>query len=134
LLLSRVGMCTLYLYTVAHMYIHIFISNSSTLLYSLHFQCGSGAAVAVIVFTTTSAIGAYHNWCEFKSQSEWDVQNYVIKFVTDLRQVMVFSGSSTNKTEILLKVVLNNINVVLVWHIWRQSELQTVYRNLILFG
>jgi hypothetical protein len=30
--------------------IHIFISDSSTLLYSLYFQCGSGAAVVVIVW------------------------------------------------------------------------------------
>ena len=92
-------------------------------------RCGGDRIV--VGFTTTSAISAYHNWCcVLKSRSGWGVQHYVIKFVSDLWQV--FSGSSTNKTErhyiteILLKVVLNNINVVLAWHIW--SELQTVYR------
>jgi len=47
------------------------------------------------------------------------IQHYVIKFVSDLRQVVGFSGysgSSINKTdrhditEILLKVALNTIN------------------------
>ena len=39
-------------------------------------------------FTTTCAISAYHHWCcEFESRSGWGVQHYVIKFVSDLRQV-----------------------------------------------
>ena len=38
--------------------------------------------------TCTAAISAYNHWCcEFKSQSEWGVQHYEIKFVSDLRQV-----------------------------------------------
>jgi hypothetical protein len=50
---------------------------------------------------------------------EYSIQHYVIKFVSDLRQVGGFTGtpvSSTNKTdrhlitEILLKVALNTIN------------------------
>ena len=53
--------------------------------------------------------------CEFESRSgRGVVQHYVIKFVSDLRQVSSFSPvSSTNKTdrynitEILLKVELN---------------------------
>ena len=60
------------------------------------------------------------HWCyEFESHSGRGVQHYVIKFVSDLRQVNgVFSessGSSTNKTdrhdvpEILLKEALNTI-------------------------
>jgi len=49
----------------------------------------------------------------------YSIKYYVIKFVSDLRQVMVFYGtpvSSTNKsdcnfiTEILMKVALNTIN------------------------
>ena len=37
---------------------------------------------------TTYAINAYHQWCcEFESRSGWGVQHYVIKFVSDLRQV-----------------------------------------------
>jgi hypothetical protein len=39
-------------------------------------------------FTTTYAIIAYHQWCcEFESRSGRGVQHYVIKFVSDLRQV-----------------------------------------------
>ena len=69
-------------------------------------------------FTTTYAICAYHHWCcEFESRSGWVVQYYVIKFVSDLRQVGGFAPpvSSTNKTdhhhitEILLKVALSTI-------------------------
>ena len=41
----------------------------------------------VVGFTTTYAISAYHHWCcEFESRSGRDVQHYVIKFVSDLRQ------------------------------------------------
>ena len=69
-------------------------------------------------FTTTYAISAYHQWCcEFESRSGWDVQHYVIKFVSDLRRDGGFLGvllfPTTNKTdgyditEILLKVALN---------------------------
>ena len=103
--------------------IHIFIAIFTPLSMWIWGRCGGDRMV--IGFTTTSAISAYHNWCcEFKSRSGWGVHHYVIKFVSDLRQVMVFSGFSTNKTdlhyitEILLKVVLNNINVVLAWHIY----------------
>ena len=65
-------------------------------------HCGGDRMLAG--FTTISAISVQHN---------------VIKCVSDLRQVMAFSGSSTNTadrhyvTEIVLKVVLSNINVVL---------------------
>jgi hypothetical protein len=119
-------MCTLYLYAVAHvstfssqtkyMYIAIFTPLSMW----IWGRCGGDRMV--VGFTTTSAISAYHNWCEFKSRSGWGIHHYVIKFVSNLRQV--FSGFSTNKTdlhyitEILLKVVLNNINVVLAGHIY----------------
>ena len=71
----------------------------------------------VVGFTTTYAIGTYLHWCfELEYQSGRGVQHYVIKFVSDLRQVGgFFPGppvSSTNKTdrhEILLKVGLNTI-------------------------
>jgi hypothetical protein len=69
----------------------------------------------IVGFTTTYAIGAYHHWCcEFESRSGRAKQHYVIKFVSDLRQVGG-SVSYINKTdrhditEILLKVVLNTI-------------------------
>jgi len=42
-------------------------------------------------FTTTCALSAYHHWCsEFESRSGRGVQHYVIKFVSDLRQVSGF--------------------------------------------
>jgi hypothetical protein len=42
----------------------------------------------VVGFTITNAISAYHYWCcEFESRSGRGVQHYVIKFVSDLRQV-----------------------------------------------
>jgi len=45
----------------------------------------------VVAFTTTYAIGAYHHWCyELESRSGRSVQHYVIKFVSDLRQVGSF--------------------------------------------
>jgi len=42
----------------------------------------------VVGFTTTYAISAYHYWCcKFEFISGRAVQHYVIKFVSDLRQV-----------------------------------------------
>ena len=76
--------------------------------------------VAVIVYTTTYAISAYHHWCcEFESLSGLGVQHYMITFVLSLATGRWFSlgapVSSTNKTDrhditdILLKVALNTI-------------------------
>ena len=78
----------------------------------------------VVGYITTYAISAYHHQCwEFESRSGEVclIQYYVIKFVSDLRQVGdFFRGtpvSSTNKTdlhditEILLKVTLNTITL-----------------------
>ena len=45
----------------------------------------------VVGFTATYAISAYDHWCcEFESRSGLGVQHYVIKFVSDLRQVGCF--------------------------------------------
>jgi len=42
----------------------------------------------VVVFITTYAISAYHLWCcEFESRSGPGLQHYMIKFVSDLRQI-----------------------------------------------
>ena len=44
----------------------------------------------VVGITTINAISAYHHWsCEFESRSGevYPIQNYVIKFVSDLPQV-----------------------------------------------
>jgi len=52
------------------------------------FQGPSWRDRMVVEFTTTYAISAYHNWfCEFESRSGRGVQQYVIKFVSNLRQV-----------------------------------------------
>ena len=52
-----------------------------------------GHAHMVVGFTTTNVISAYHHWsCEFKSRSGagYSIQHYVIKFISDLRQVCGF--------------------------------------------
>ena len=44
----------------------------------------------VVRFATTYAISAYHHWsCEFESHScgMYSIQHYVIKFLSDLRQI-----------------------------------------------
>ena len=49
---------------------------------------GRGHGRMVVGFTTTYEISAYHHWCcEFESWSGREAQHYVIKFVSDLRQV-----------------------------------------------
>jgi hypothetical protein len=63
----------------------------------------------VVGFTTTYAISAYHHYCcEFESRPGRGVQHYVIKFVSDLRQVGGFLRV-LDITEILLKVALHTI-------------------------
>ena len=48
----------------------------------------SGHDRMVVGFMTTYAISAHHHWwCEFESWSGRGEQHYVIKFVSDLRQV-----------------------------------------------
>ena len=91
---------------------------------SLKEEVRRGRDRMVVGFITTYAISAYHHWrCEFESHSGevFSIQHYVIKFVSDLRQVGgFFSVSSTNKTdrhdiaEILLKVALNTITLRLI--------------------
>jgi hypothetical protein len=49
---------------------------------------GSVLIVMVCWTYTTYAMSGYHHWCcEFESRSGRGVQHYVIKFVSDLRQV-----------------------------------------------
>ena len=51
----------------------------------------------VVGFTTIYAISVYHHWrCDFESRSGemYSKQQYVIKFVSDLRRSVVFSGYS----------------------------------------
>ena len=82
-------------------------------------RCGRDSIV--VGFTTTNAISAYHHWC----RSGWGVQHYVIKFVSDLRQVSGFLRvlrfpppikHCNDITEILLKVVLKTpSNKLILW-------------------
>ena len=54
-------------------------------------RCGHDRMV--VGFITNYAISAYHH-CEFESHpgEVYSIQHYVIKFISDLRQVMVFFG------------------------------------------
>jgi len=59
------------------------------LFYIQRDRCGRDRMV--VGFTTIYAISAYHHWCcEFESRSGPGLQHYVIKFVSDLRQVGCF--------------------------------------------
>jgi hypothetical protein len=71
----------------------------------------------VVGFTTTYAISTYHHCCcEFESLSELGVKHYVIKIVSDLRQVGPVSSTDItechNITEMFLKVALNTIKQI----------------------
>ena len=80
----------------------------------------------VVGFTPTYAISNYHDWCLSSNpvhDEVYSIQHYVIKFVTDLRQVCsflrVFRFSPPIKltaliTETLLKVALNTINQTII--------------------
>ena len=69
---------------------------SATPLCLCDYNLGSGRRGRdrmVVGFTITYAISAYHHWCcELESRSGRGVQHYLIKFVSDLPQVL--SGSS----------------------------------------
>jgi hypothetical protein len=80
----------------------------------------------VVGFTINYASSAYHHWCcEFESRSGRGVQHYVIKFISDLRQVDGFlrvfrfpPSSKTDRhdiTEILLKVAINTIKKTYIY-------------------
>ena len=60
--------------------------NNTCLLFLL--EMSRGRDRMVVGFTTTYAISTYHHCCcEFESRPGQDVPHYVIKFVSDLRQV-----------------------------------------------
>ena len=78
----------------------------------------------VVGFTTTCVISAYHSplmlWVRIRFRRGVLIQHYVIEFVSDLRQVggflRILPVSSANKTEILLQVALNTINLNLFYN------------------
>ena len=56
-----------------------------------HLRGRRGRDRMVVGFTTTYVISAYHHWCYvFESRPGRGVQHYVMKFVSDLRQVSGF--------------------------------------------
>jgi hypothetical protein len=66
-----------------------------------------GRDLMVVGFKTTYAISAYHHWCcEFESRSEQGVQHYVIKFVSDLRQIGGFLPVLRFPTAITLTAII----------------------------
>ena len=76
------------------LWILFFTINHCARLFKPNMGCHDRMAVG---FTTTCAISADHHWCcEFESRSGRGVQHYVIKFVSDLRQIdgflLVVSG------------------------------------------
>jgi hypothetical protein len=85
----------------------------------MDFQGPCGRDRMVVEFRTTYPISSYHHWCcEFESRSGRGVQHYVIKFVSDLRQVGGFLRNlrfpppikltaTHDIAEILLKVALS---------------------------
>ena len=76
---------------------------------SLSLQRPSWPWPLVVGFTTSYAISAYRHWCcEFESRSGRDVQYYVIKYVSDLRQGGGFLRVLQFPPPI--KLTLNNIN------------------------
>ena len=116
----------------------------------LHLWCGGrhGHDRMVVGFTTTYVISVYHHWCcEFESRSGRGVQHYVIKFVSDLRQVLRFpppinwlprynwnivesgvkhhktnkQATSNNQLLILIKLIFLAFQLIiikLIWYSW----------------
>ena len=111
---------------IALQYITYLLWNKMIIQYTFVLKESGGDRMAV-GFTTSFAISVYHHWsCEFKSHSGevYSIQHYVIKFVSDLRQVGGFlwalqfpPSTKTDRndiTEILFKVVLNTTTLTLL--------------------
>jgi len=59
---------------------------------------------SVPITTNVVSSNPAHDWVNL-------IQNYVIKFVSDLRQAFTNKTNCHDKTELLLKVALNNITL-----------------------
>jgi len=67
--------------------------------------------VGIYNYLCNQCLSGYHHWCKFESQPV-RIQQYVIKFINDLRQFGGFLQVLHHRhdiTEILLKVALNTI-------------------------
>jgi hypothetical protein len=70
------------------LFLLLFLSSSSSKCANLCFRDRCICHPISVGFTTTYVISAYHHWCcEFESRSGRNVQHYVIKVVSNLRQV-----------------------------------------------
>jgi hypothetical protein len=100
-------------------FLYKIIQNKYFIIYvSCTIRGRHGLDCMVVGLTTTSAICAYHHVSSNPAHGEvCYIQHYVIKFVSDLQQVGGLRRGtklySTNKTEILLKVVFNTIPLIL---------------------
>ena len=124
-------------------YITYLLWNKMIIQYTFVLKESGGDRMAV-AFTTSFAISVYHHWsCEFKSHSGevYSIQHYVIKFVSELRQVSGFfwalqfpPPTKTDRndiTEILLKVVLNTTTLILLKEcITRPKNINQLLDNL----
>ena len=89
---DHIVICVCYQLRVTFMCVNdsfvILVFICSLIVFSFHTGDRRGRDQMVVGFTTTYIISAYHQWCcEFESRSGRGVQHYVIKFVSDLRQV-----------------------------------------------
>ena len=67
----------------------------------------------VIGFTTTYEISAYHHWsCEFESRSGRGAEHYVIKFVSDWRQVGGFQRVLRFPHDISSQVLVLEVSIL----------------------
>ena len=122
-----------------HASILIYLNKLSYLFLNL---CIINLQIEWLLFNVKLAIFELYQWrplyLKVGCQSPNSIQHYVIKFVSDLRQVggflLVLRFSSANKTdhhditEILLKVTLNTINPIIL-HIWN-THLRLILRNV----
>ena len=88
LIKSVMSIRSVHLGTMSHKK-HFLLININNNIYKVNISGNRrGRDRMVVGFITTYAISAYHHWCcEFESRRGRGVQHYVIKFVSDFRQV-----------------------------------------------
>ena len=89
---SQTTVCSTYTQTSVVQLTHKFLGTGGssyrrTTVFNIHTDWDRRCRDRMIV-GFTYVISAYHDWCyEFESRSRRGIQHYVIKFVSDLRQV-----------------------------------------------
>jgi hypothetical protein len=95
----------------------------------IHYRHGCDRMV--VGFTTTYAISAYHHWCcEFESRSGRGVKHYVMKFVSDLRQVSGFLQVLRFPPPIKLTTVYGCLYSLSVSYCFLSNSDQRSYRSV----